>query len=408
MNTTKGVVWYISQYAAPIKYAFGSRHFSFAQEFQKQGYKTYVIASAYNKFFEAANKFPPNNNTYNTETIDGVETLWIKGISYVNNGGIKRILSWFLFTRRLFFIPKQSIAPPTTIIVSSLSLPPILAGIYFKHKYKCTLIFEIRDLWPLTLIDVVGVSKWHPLVLVLGAIEKLGYSKADAIVTTMPSANEYIKTRISKPFNYKCIPQGINLEVLNVHKELPNDFVKNYIPANKFIVGYAGSLSTANTINILIEAMQQLDANLFHACILGDGPNKNDFIRMANNAPNITFINGVEKQQVAQFLNYCSVMYMGVKHKKIYTYGLSLNKATDYMYAQKPILLSYTGFKNNVMDANCGTVIPAEDAIALANAIKEYGSKTNEELQAIGANGLNYLMEHCTFETLAQQYIQLF
>ena len=34
---TKKVVWIICQYAAPLKYGFGSRHFYLAEEWIKQG-----------------------------------------------------------------------------------------------------------------------------------------------------------------------------------------------------------------------------------------------------------------------------------------------------------------------------------------------------------------------------------
>lgn len=404
----KGVVWYVSQYAAPLKYTFGSRHFFLANEFQKLGYKTYVIASAYNKFFEGANKFPPSTQIYNCEVIDGVETVWIKGITYKKNGGVKRILSWFLFTYRLLFIPQITIEKPTVVIISSLSLPPILAGIYFKYKYKCKLIVEIRDIWPLTLVDVVGVSKYHPLVLLLGWIEKQGYNYADVITATMPAADQHIKQIINKPFKFTCIPQGVLPQFLDKKAPLPPNFRELNIPTNKFIIGYAGSLSSANTIDVLIAAMAQLDATKFHACIMGNGPDKEFFKTLAKQLTNITFIDGVDKQQVASFLAYCDILYLGVKKKKIYEYGLSLNKCMDYMYAAKPIVMSYTGTKNIILDANCGNIVPAEDPAALANLITTYSQKSVDELKEIGLRGKTYLVNNCTFEKLGAQYTQLF
>jgi hypothetical protein len=163
-------IWYISKYACPLKYGFASRHFYLAKEFIKLGYNTMVISSDSNHL---AN-FPKFKNTYTKEIIDNVETVWIRTRRYHGSSSIGRIMSWFDFELKLLRLNNKSLPSPDIIIVSSLSLLTILNGIRLKHKYDCRLIFEIRDIWPLTIIQVGGYSRWNPFVLLLSWIERRG------------------------------------------------------------------------------------------------------------------------------------------------------------------------------------------------------------------------------------------
>ena len=73
-------IWYISKYATPIKYGFGSRHFHLAREFNRLGYSAVVISSDSNHLAE----FPDFTSVYTKEIIDGVTTFWIKNFSAMN------------------------------------------------------------------------------------------------------------------------------------------------------------------------------------------------------------------------------------------------------------------------------------------------------------------------------------
>ena len=82
------------------------------------------------------------------------------------------------------------------IIVSSLSILTLLNGLYLKRKYNCKLIFEIRDIWPLSAIEFGGFDKKNIFIKLLKFVEYLGYKYSDHIVGTMPNLGKHVTKSI--------------------------------------------------------------------------------------------------------------------------------------------------------------------------------------------------------------------
>jgi len=84
------------------------------------------------------------------------------------------------------------IKKPDVIIGSSVHPFAALTGYKLSTYHKILFIFEVRDLWPQTLIDLGEISPKHPLVIVLKKLEKFLYRKASKIIVLLPRADEYI------------------------------------------------------------------------------------------------------------------------------------------------------------------------------------------------------------------------
>ena len=252
-------IWLISKYAAPPHYAkFPARLFLLAREFVKLGNRATLITSDSNQFSD----FPDTNHVYNHEEIDSVDIRWIKTKKYKKTASIARVLSWFDFERKLFSMSLKNMDKPDVIIVSSLSIFSIVYGYYLKRKFKSFLVFEIRDIWPLTMTEEGGFSKWHPLVLFIGFIEKFGYKKADLIVGTMPRLDLHVKNILGYDKHFFCAPMGFvpedYLRETTTSRELIpllNPF-RSLVPVDKVIVGYAGSMGITNALDPFIEAIK--------------------------------------------------------------------------------------------------------------------------------------------------------
>ena len=140
--------------------------------------------------------------------IDNTKVIWYKTKKYNKTASIGRVLSWLDFEWKLFTHNKKELKKPDVVIVSSLSIFTIVYGYYLKRKYKAFLVFEIRDIWPLTMTEEPGFKWYHPMVLLIGWFEKFGYKNADLVVGTMPKLGEHVKKILGYERPSHCCPIG--------------------------------------------------------------------------------------------------------------------------------------------------------------------------------------------------------
>ncbi|WP_422089409.1 glycosyltransferase family 4 protein [Tenacibaculum ovolyticum] len=399
-------IWIINEYAGSIVHGMAYRHYYLAKELNKKGYDTTVITGTYSHFL---NKYPnlEKKEKYKEERVNGVNYLWVKVMKYDKSFDKKRVLKWFQFVYKLFFISKHISNKPDYIICSTTAPFAILSSLYLARKHKVKLVFEVRDIWPLTLVEVGGYKKRHPFIALMGFFEKFALKKADVLVSNLQNYSSHIKNLgINRKADW--ISNGVDLTEMEGHSSL-NEEIKNRIPKNKFIVGYTGKFGVSNALNYLIEAAELLKDNeniLF--VFVGDGQEKEFLKKQAHNLNNILFIKFIKKEQVQSMLSLFDICYIGLNKERIFTYGVSPHKLYDYMYSGKPILYAIdSGESNIVEEANCGIVATPEDSKSISEAIKNLYDMNQKDRSVLGANGKEYVINNFSYSKLAEKYIRI-
>jgi glycosyltransferase involved in cell wall biosynthesis len=392
----------ISKYASPPNYSkMPARLFVLAKEFMNLGHRATLITSDSNHF----STYPETNEIYNFERVENVSLCWVKTKKYIKTASIDRVLSWFDFERKLFKMDLNKIEKPDVVLISSLSIFSIIYGYYLKKKFNSFLVFEIRDIWPLTMIEEGGFSKWHPLVLLIGFIEKFGYKKADLVVGTMPKLDLHVKNILGYEKPFHCSPLGF--DPVNYQEENMDDNpFENVFPKNKVIVGYAGSMGITNALEPFIKAIYLLkDDKSIHFMLVGSGDLKATFEEQLKDYTNVTFLPRIGQNEVKYFLQKCDILYLSTKDSKVWDYGQSMNKIVEYMLASKPIIASYTGYPSMINEANCGKFVKTSNAEDLKKAILNVINLSVEERKQLGRNGKKWIYDNRTYSTLAKEYI---
>ena len=384
-------IWCVSKYSAPTKYSMISpRLFELAKEFNSLGHSTRFFTSDSNHL---AN-FPTLKDRYIDELIQGVEVRWFRTLKYKKTGSIARVLSWIHFEFQLFFMPIKNFSRPDVILISSLSILSILYGYYLKKKFNAFLIFEIRDIWPLTLIEEGGVSKWHPFAYLLGMVEKFGYKKANLIVGTMPKLDEHVKEILGYDKPFHCSPIGFNPEKYGEVEKAASleEHLKVSIPSDRVVVGYAGSMGLTNSLEMFIDVIEsyKYDASVFFV-LVGSGDLKKYYEDKLTDCDNVLFLPRVEQSRVNGILSLCDVLYLSTKDSRVWKYGQSMNKVVEYMLASKPIIASYSGFPSMINEANCGFFVDPSSMLSLKRAISKITKLSKDDRRALGANGREWI-----------------
>lgn len=398
-------VWYVSKYAAlPAAGRAGTRAFLIMRELARAGHRAVMLISDSNHLTEV----PRLTGPHLLETVEGVDVHWIRTRKFTGAKSIGRILSWLDFEWRLFLFPKQGLPRPDLVIVSSLSLLTIFNGLWLKLRYRCRLVFEVRDIWPLTIIEEGGFSARNPLVVGLAMIERLAYRTADVIVGTMPNLVAHVAEVAPRHAPVHCVPFGVDIDMIEKARPLPPTWMQEHIPAGKFVVCHAGTIGITNALDTLFDCARAMrERSDVHFLILGDGGLKSHYQAVTADLCNVSFAGAVAKNQVGAALEACDLLYFSVHVSKVWNYGLSLNKVIDYMLAGKPIVASYSGYPTMVDEAGAGTAVPAGDPVALEAEILRYAEMEAGARRAIGQAGHDWLWRNRQYKDLAQLYLDI-
>ncbi|CAM4283952.1 glycosyltransferase family 4 protein [Pseudoalteromonas ostreae] len=393
-------IWCISKYASIPSYGAAARLFYLAKEFSKQCEQVVLITSDSNHLC----KFPETESRYNYEEQDGVKVCWIKNIKYNKSASMKRVLSWFDFEFRLFLMDKKKLNKPDVVLISSLSLLSIVYGYYLKKRFGASLIFEIRDIWPLTLIEEGGVSKYHPLSIVLGWLEKFGYKNADLIVGTMPRLDLHVESILGYKKEVFCSPLGIDEHQIGAVLEVPKLDV--YFPEGKKIIGYAGSMGISNSLQPFIDIIKNMsEFKELHFVLVGAGDLKDKFKNELTSYDNVTFVPKIKQEEVQYFLNKCDVLYLSTQNSKVWDFGQSMNKVVQYMLSGKPVVASYSGYPSMLNESGSGIFIPADDKDVMQDALIKFAFLNDDERRNLGDKGKEWILSRRMYKTLAEEYL---
>ncbi len=372
----------------------GGRHYYFAKELAKLGHNVHLIAASYTHLLRE----PPNTKkNFEIHEQDGFKMVWIKMPNYNGAHDKKRILNWFLFTWKLLKLPKIILDKPDVILASSPSPFIALSAYRLSKQLEAKFIFEERDIWPLTLIDVGGFSPKHPFIRLMQWVEDFAYKNADTIISNLPGLNDHILERGVKDADFHWIANGIDLEEIENKEPLEPEII-NQIPKDKFIVGYVGTIGLANSLDTLIEAAKILkNDDSIYFVIVGKGQEKNNLEKLVKEyeLKNVVFIDAIRKTQVQSMLKNFDACYIGWKNKPLYRYGIAAQKIPEYIISGKPIIHSYSGNYDPVIYSKSGVSVFAEKPLPLSKVISNLKRSTTIERNTFGLNSKYYANKIC-------------
>ncbi len=206
-------ILFISKYAAGPESGRPSRQYLYANQLAKMGNNVRLVCSRSNG--NGTNN-PEFKGYYKFIKEENIEKIILNGPLITVGFNFKRVWSWLLFEINNFRYYRQIKKwMPDIVLVSSLSILTFVYGVFLKRKLHIPLIVEVRDLYPLTLIEVGALSKNNPFVSFLKQIEKFGYKNADLIVSTLENTESYFQSVVQKDVNYLWLPMGFSANIYN-------------------------------------------------------------------------------------------------------------------------------------------------------------------------------------------------
>lgn len=389
----------VNHYALPPSQAGGTRHYSLAKGLIQLGHEVTIVASSFDH--DSRTDRLAAGEAFRKETLDGVPFLWLKTPGYRRNGA-GRLWNMLAFARALHRHGLAQTWPCPDLILGSTPHPfAAVAGLRMAEALGIPFVLEIRDVWPQSLIDVMGISRHHPIVWLLAKLERDLYRGANHIVTLLPTVSRRVQERGGDPSGITWVSNGIDLDL--VPPPAP--------PAegDTFTIIYPGSLGVSNALDVMVDAailLQAKEASLpkrLDLVLMGHGPEKERLQARVVQAGlrNFRFLAPVPKRDVYQVLATADAFWSSSQVTGLWEHGISFNKLFDFMAMARPTVIGLDAPNNPIAEAGAGLTVAPGDPVALAAGIERVMAMSPEERWAMGLRGARFVEAGFSFRILA-------
>lgn len=330
--------------------------------------------------------------------------MWIRTLESAKNR-FERAADMAIYTLRLLSNrTTRSLARPDVIVGSSVHPLAAAAGAILARRFKVPFVFEVRDLWPQTLVDIGFLREKSFVTWALRKLESWLYREAKRIVVLMPYASTYIVPLGISDEKIEWIPNGVDLSLYPEYSKPVRGDDK------RFTLMYLGAHGFANGLDNLLLAMKLVEDRYPNLNVIlrmiGTGSLKPELIELAKRLElrSVSFEPAVPKDQVPKIASQADAFVICVLGlQRLYKYGMSMNKLFDYMASGRPTVIACDEKNNPIAVAGGGVTVPANQPELLAGAIARLVTLPAQEREAMAASARAYVEQQHSFDRLAEK-----
>ncbi|HET9644904.1 MAG TPA: glycosyltransferase family 4 protein [Burkholderiaceae bacterium] len=401
---------YLNHYAGAPHLGMEYRPYYLAREWVRAGHAVQMLGAG---FSHVRARQPEMGLVPRDETIDGIAYRWYPAPEYRGNG-LGRVRNIWRFLSQVWRDADRLARTfrPDAVIASSTYPMDIWVARRIARRARAALVYEVHDLWPLSPVEVGGMSPRHPFIMLCQAAENAAYRDADLVISMLPKVHDHMASHGLDLAKLHIVPNGITLDEWQSAPEPLREDVAQAIArargAGRTIVGYAGSHGLPNALDTLLDAAALLRDEPMQIVMVGDGHEKARLRQRvdAERLDNVTMLPPVPKSQIPSLLAAIDIAYIGWQRVPIYRFGIAPNKLMDYMMAGVPVLHSVEAGNDPVAEAGCGFTVQPESPAAVAEGLKRLAACTPDERRAMGERGRAFVLAHHTYPVLARRFIE--
>ncbi|RDY31713.1 glycosyltransferase [Lachnotalea glycerini] len=257
---------------------------------------------------------------------------YIHAIQYKKNFSIKRLLSHYVFSKRVYKILNKHVPDYVYILIPPNSMLKYAAKYHKKHS-GTKLIVDIIDMWPESMPINMKIANCIPFIIWKDLRDK-NLKEADWVFTECDLYQEILKKYISNnkiSTLYLTKPKTVNI---NSHY---------YADSSKIVLVYLGSINNIIDIDLICVLIYRLSKERKVVLkIIGKGEKKSEFIKRAQEAKAQVIDEGVIFDDVLKH-EILSKSDFGINIMKKQVYVGLTTKSIDYLSTGLPIINNIGG-----------------------------------------------------------------
>ena len=404
-------VWMVNHYAVGPDMPGGTRHYSLARELVARGHRVTIFAASFNHG-AGRERIVWGRGLVRRQNVNGVRFIWLRTVPYHGNT-VRRQVNMLSFLP-LFLLAQAGETRPDVVIGSTVHPFAAFGAWVAARVRRVPFVFEIRDLWPQTLVDLGALRMGSPYERGLRLLEAHLVRQASAVITLLPGIRDYLRGQGLPDQHVVYLPNGADLASFapDAAPPVPDRATADVLAAiarlrseERFVLGYVGAFGRVNRVDLLVAAATIAEARApgrIGLVVVGEGPERRAVEAAAAGRREVAVATSVPKTQVPRVLRALDATVVHTTRTPVYRYGVSFNKLYEYMAAERPIVFACECAYDPVEASGAGETIPPDDAEALAEAFLRLADTSADTRRAMGAAGLAYVRREHDFERLGE------
>lgn len=400
-------ILYVSQYFPPEPGAPAARVSELSRAWVRAGHRVTVLTGMPN---HPTGVVPPayRGRSFVREEVDGVEVLrtWIYAAP--NAGRVRRSLAYASFAGSAALFGQLRARTPDVLVATSPQFLCAVAGRAIALTRHVPFVFEVRDLWPESIVAVGALSAGHPIVRGLEVLEEHLYRVADRIVVVTDSFRERLVARGVSASKLAVVKNGVDLarfEPAPRETALRAELGWN----DCTIVAYVGTHGMAHGLGAVLDAAKRLAARTdVKLLFVGEGAERSKLEARAREEriDNVRFLGPLPRERMPEVYATADVCLVPLRKTELFTTVLP-SKIFEILAMERPIVLSVAGEARELVERSGGGVfVPPEDVEAMASAIAELADDRDRRAR-MGREGRAYVVREFDRDALATRYLDL-
>lgn len=300
---------------------------------------------------------------------------------------------------------------PDVIIATSPQLLVGVAGWWLAFARQIPFVFEVRDLWPESLIAVGVGSEDSVLHHALSKIARFLYERADHVVVVTPAFKERLIEDWRVPAaKISIVENGVETDLFApVSVETTDQLRTSLGVEDKFLVSYIGTMGNAHGLETLLAAAEQLQTQGSNVVflLLGEGAEKQriNSLAQSRNLANVRFLDQQPREKIPAYISASDACLVLLKKTEVFKTVIP-TKMLEFMSCARPIILGVDGQARQIVEeAQAGIAIEPENAAELVVAIQQLAASP-ELAASSGQRGREHILRYFSRAHTAQKYLE--
>ena len=342
------------------------------------------------------------------EDFHGVHVVrtWIYAAA--NRGRLRRSFSYASFSLSAALWGQLHVPRPDVLVATSPQLLCGAAGRLIAGMRRVPFVFEVRDLWPESIVAVGALASGHPVVRGLTVVEEHLYRAARAIVVVTDGFREKLAARGVDPAKILVLKNGVDLSRF-VPAERNTALRDRLGFGDRFVAAYVGTHGLAHALDTVLDAAKRLRSrDDLRFLFVGDGAERARLEERARREGlgNVTFLGALPRDAMTEVYATSDVCLVPLRKTALFMTVLP-SKIFEILAMERPIVISVDGEARALVEASGGgTFAPPEDAEALVRSIEELAADPRRRAE-MGQRGRAFVTREFDREVLAARYLQI-